>query len=104
MLYSGWGDKEYLLSCACHRTQEVATCMRALSAIFLRGSQAEHVTTSCKPSTDHKASTVLDELKGRMDLQNIVLMGHSYGAATVAGVAPLHGLAVITMFMILQQP
>lgn len=82
--YSGWGDREYLESCSKHREQELATCMRVLTAIDMRGASAEHVTVSCVRGSD-TVNGILDGLKGRLDLQNIALLGHSYGGATVAG-------------------
>ena len=62
--------------------------MRVLAAIDMRGSSAEHVTASCVRGSDH-VSGILDSLKGRLDLQNIALLGHSYGGATVAGTLSL---------------
>lgn len=82
--YSGWGDREYLESCSKHREQELFTCMKVLTAIDMRGSGAEHVTATCVRGSDH-VSGILDSLQGRLDLQNIALLGHSYGGATVAG-------------------
>lgn len=87
MYYSGWGDKDYLQSCSRHREQEVATCMRALSEISLSGAKTEHITASCVRGSD-ELDDILDGLKGRLDLQNIMLMGHSYGGATAAGMVP----------------
>jgi uncharacterized alpha/beta hydrolase family protein len=59
--------------------------MRVLAAIDVRGASAEHVTASCVRGSK-AIDSILDGLKGRLDLENIALLGHSYGGATVAGV------------------
>jgi hypothetical protein len=87
LYYSGWGEREYLESCSKHRQQEVATCIRVLTSIDMRGAGAEHIAASCVHGTD-AAKRILEGLKGRLELQHLCLVGHSYGSATVAGALP----------------
>lgn len=86
--YKGWGEPDFLEGCTHHRAAEVRTALRLLRDLNARGSAAEHVSATCAQGSA-RAASVLDGLAGRLDVDHVVLCGHSYGGATVAGAAPL---------------
>lgn len=56
-----------------------------LRAIHEHGAAAPHVTTR-SPDAHADSGSVLNSLQGTLDLEALTLSGHSWGAATVAGV------------------
>jgi predicted dienelactone hydrolase len=82
MFFKGWGTPEFMDSCTSHRASEMKTGVELLRAINGRGSDVLHLTTSCRRQA--QGAAVLDALQGRLHLESLALVGHSYGGGTVA--------------------
>jgi hypothetical protein len=57
--------------------------MYVLASINVRGMDSEHFAVHSRHSAV-SACAIVDGMQGKLDLQNVVLCGHSYGGATMA--------------------